>query len=229
MAPSENWYSVASSSSGSNLVALTVGAGIWTSTNCGSDWTPQAGSPSGFSVASSADGNDLYADDFSGRIWASTNAGITWTLTAGEGGLVVACSSDGTKVVTVASVSADSGSTWMPTDAPNLDWFSLASSADGTKVVAAAYGNGNSAGNIWTAQALDPINGPPLSIKVVYNGFENYLEIRWLDIGGWSSLYQNADLTSPGGWTPSFVTTSGGTNDVVMPVPPGNMFFRLGR
>src|SRR5438034_130406 len=69
----------------------------------------------------------------------------------------IACSADGTKLVAAAGgavvfmssapsgriyTSADSGSTWTATTAPNIDWTSVASSADGTKLAALPYTGG---------------------------------------------------------------------------------------
>ena len=54
----------------------------------------------------------------------------------------VASAADGTRLAAVASdgiyTSADSGTTWTKTDAPNWVWNSIAMSADGTKLVASA-------------------------------------------------------------------------------------------
>jgi hypothetical protein len=133
-----SWTSVASDSSGMNLVA--VGSGIWTSADAGLTWTEQR-SPSGLSsldiwvsVASDATGKHLTAATTGdpgtggsagggggfrpqrpGNIFTSTNAGVTWTNeTAG-------------------------------TAAGDQNWVGVASDASGAHIVAIA-----SLGDIWT-------------------------------------------------------------------------------
>ncbi|HXB59264.1 MAG TPA: sialidase family protein [Candidatus Acidoferrales bacterium] len=116
-------YYVASSASGTNLVAVGFAGNlgsIYFSTNSGATWALPAG-PTNFwlgniwsSVASSADGTRLVAAAESsdvnstflpGPIYTSTNSGATWTLSG----------------------------------APSNVWYSVACSADGTRLVAAAY------------------------------------------------------------------------------------------
>jgi hypothetical protein len=134
---------VASDSTGTKLVVVVVGGGIWTSTDRGSTWIERA--PSGLahiqqwmSVASDSTGTNLVAvvngfhdvpgDDpaaFSGDVWTSTDSGATWTdQTAsspahGQAWKSVASDSSGTKLV-AASIGAiwtstDSGATWTQT------------------------------------------------------------------------------------------------------------------
>ena len=94
-APSNVWYSVASSADGTVLAAAAYagpsqvgGTGlIYTSTNSGATWTP-ANPPSNYwnSVAVSADGTSLVATSLFDQstlnpdvIWRSTNSGAYWT------------------------------------------------------------------------------------------------------------------------------------------------------
>lgn len=100
------------------------------------------------------------------QTWTQTSAPITnWTT--------VACSANGTKLVAAANggvgpgpsyivapgqiyISTNFGSTWIQaTNAPVLDWRSVACSADGNKLVAVAYGDGIyrsiDGGLTWTA------------------------------------------------------------------------------
>ena len=117
------WASVASDSSGTNLIA--VGSGIWTSVNAGVTWTQQTAPPTTtagawVSVASDSTGTHLVAVNgavFSanGDIWASTDSGVTWT-------------------------NQTSG-----TSAAHQAWSAVASDSTGAHLVAVVSG-----GDIWT-------------------------------------------------------------------------------
>jgi photosystem II stability/assembly factor-like uncharacterized protein len=80
-APTEYWYSVASSSSGQYLVAVCNGGPIYTSSNYGSDWT-ETTAPSDenwWSVASSSSGQFLVAvAAIQGVIYTSSDNGSSW-------------------------------------------------------------------------------------------------------------------------------------------------------
>lgn len=108
-APTNNWYSVASSVDGSKLVAVIFGGGIYTSTDWGNTWT-QTSAPTKYwySVASSTDGSKLVAGG--GSIYTSKDSGNTWT-------------SNNVPNQTF----------------PNQYWTSVASSADGSKLVAVSH------------------------------------------------------------------------------------------
>ena len=163
-----SWYSVASSTDGTKLVAWGIER-ICTSVDSGATWTPAALpfvlTVSG-SVASSADGAKLIAVSGGGAgtpgpIYTSADSGATWTprtLSTQLGALQwwtsVASSADGTKLVATAAAgaagvyypittagnytSADSGATWAWRGYDKNQWLSVASSADGTKLVAGA-------------------------------------------------------------------------------------------
>ncbi len=158
-APNTNWCSVASSSDGTKLVAVTAGefpnGGIYTSTNLGTTWIQTSAPSAGWiSVASSSDGTKLVAVSLNrnevdgtlvgGTIITSTNSGTTWIQTSAptnENWCSVASSSDGTKLVAGIDtgriyISTNSGTTWTQTSAPGAGWSSVASSSDGTKLVA---------------------------------------------------------------------------------------------
>jgi hypothetical protein len=128
-----NRTSVASDSSGMNLVA--VGSGIWTSADAGLTWTAQT-APSGLSssdvwvsVASDATGKHLVAATYgdpgsggtagggggfvparAGNIFTSTDAGVTWTnetagtAAAGQNWMGVASDSSGSHIVAIANL-----------------------------------------------------------------------------------------------------------------------------
>jgi hypothetical protein len=106
------WASVASDSTGTNLIA--VGAGIWTSVNAGRTWTQQpAPSITGtwVSVASDSTGTHLVAASGqvggTGDLWTSSNSGVTWsnqtagTSAGGQAWSAVASDSTGAHLVAV--------------------------------------------------------------------------------------------------------------------------------
>jgi uncharacterized delta-60 repeat protein len=156
-----NWYSLASSSDGSKLVAGVNGGQIYTSTDSGATWTARESSRNWYSLASSSDGSKLVAVPRGGQIYTSTDSGATWTARENSRNWQsVASSSDGSKLVAVDNggqiyTSTDSGATWTAR-ASNRGWTAVASSADGSKLVAAAnfdqiYTSADS-GATWTAR-----------------------------------------------------------------------------
>jgi photosystem II stability/assembly factor-like uncharacterized protein len=161
-APSEGWYSIASSSDGTKLAAVASGGGIWTSTDTGATWIQTSAPNEGwYSIASSSDGTKLAAVISGGGIWTSTDAGATWTQTSAsnQDWYSVASSSDGAQLAAVASgggiwASTDGGATWTQTSAPNEWWNSITSSSDGTQLAAVVNGGGiftsTNAGLTWT-------------------------------------------------------------------------------
>ena len=110
--PFLNWTSIASSASGTNLVAAAE------SMSGGGEAVPSA----------------IYTSTNAGFNWASNNVpAAPWTS--------VASSADGARLVAVASngriyTSANSGAALVSNGAPALSWTSVASSADGTKLIA---------------------------------------------------------------------------------------------
>jgi hypothetical protein len=195
-APTAQWFSVASSSDGTKLVAVIyqyLSGRIYTSSNSGGTWTlTNASTGNWSSVASSSDGTKLVAVKTGGGIYTSSDSGGTWTQASGVPTTYfwssVASSSDGTKLVAVASsgpsvsaviyTSSDSGVTWtqasgVPT---TYAWSSVASSSDGTKLVAVNNPLGiytsSDSGVTWTKQT----SGLPA-------------------IGNWSSVASSSDGT----------------------------------
>jgi hypothetical protein len=168
-APNETWWSVASSSDGTKLVAVAFGGGIYTSADSGATWTQTSAPSHGwYAVACSADGTKLVAvagDVYGEGIYTSTNSGATWKQNSApdEEWYSVASSLDGTKLVAAARpffynggiyTSADSGATWTQASVPSEVWYSVASSSDGSKLVAVANGGGiytsADSGTTWT-------------------------------------------------------------------------------
>jgi len=162
-AAAQYWKSVASDSTGTHLVAVTLFTGIrpggedvWTSADSGATWTKRttvnstAGGVVGPTVASDATGAHLVLAD--GDIWKSDDAGATWTdQTAGTPAAAqswadMASDSSATHLVAITVdgdiwTSADAGATWTNrtkgTQASRLDWQAVASDSTGTHLVAA--------------------------------------------------------------------------------------------
>ena len=79
-APRDNaqqWYSVASSSDGTKLVAVVKDGQIYTSTDSGGTWSPRDTNRGWYAVASSADGSKLIAVVYGGQIYTSSPASTT--------------------------------------------------------------------------------------------------------------------------------------------------------
>lgn len=244
-APTENWYSVASSANGVNLTAAGFGSGglyetpVYISTNSGITWTPTS-SPSNLwiSVASSADGNKLVAVPeltntpdgyFAVPIWLSTNQGTTWTPTSALTNTwsAVASSADGTRLVAAALdgeilTSTDSGANWTSNpvlNTLNTHYVSIASSADGNKLVVADQGSGA----IFTSQTA-----PAPLLNIVSSNACSLLS--WIVPSTNFVLQQNPDLTTPN-WTD--VTNTPVLNltnlqdEVTLPLTNGSGYYRL--
>ncbi|MDB6024341.1 MAG: Immunoglobulin I-set domain protein [Verrucomicrobiales bacterium] len=154
-APQQTWSSIALSSDGNKLVAVSSAVPndsngyIFTSTNGGSSWT-QTSAPFDHWVctASSSDGGSLVAaaSYLNGPIYRSSDAGVTWILTSapGQEWRNIASSADGNVLVAgtyngVIYVSTDSGSTWQQRlSAGNYGLVSCSSLGD--RLVAAGGG-----------------------------------------------------------------------------------------
>ena len=112
-APVADWYSVASSANGSQLLACSYSGGnVYISTNAGLNWTrTRLPTNDRNSVASSADGTKLVALANSGSATVGVGAGGIWTST-------------------------DSGLTWVSNQVQSAAWTCAAMSADGNEVIA---------------------------------------------------------------------------------------------
>lgn len=157
-----SWTGVASSNSGTKLVACVSGGQIYTSTNSGVSWTARDSNRLWAAVASSSDGTKLVACVSSGQIYTSTDSGATWTARdSNRSWRSVASSSDGTKLVAAESgglyTSSDSGANWTSHETSRI-WMSVASSSDGTKLIAAESGGrlftSTDSGANWTMGSM---------------------------------------------------------------------------
>jgi hypothetical protein len=238
------WYSLASSADGTKLVAAAqagdvAGSGrIHLSAGSGMTWT-QASAPSNnwVSVASSASGSNLVAVASSdqggdGLIYTSGDAGVSWgpASVPANNWLSVAASGDGTRLVAigagvaeVAYISTNSGATWASVEPPaGAAWSAIACSADGNTVIAV----GGPIGILHWPLPAPPPPSPRLSICST----GAHPVVSWLLPSTSFVLQQNSDLTSPT-WVDltnqPTLNFSNLHNQVTLPVPTGNAFFRL--
>jgi hypothetical protein len=166
-APNEFWTCIASSASGSQLVAAATNGVICISTNAGGTWALSLAPVEDWvAISSSGDGSQLaVVATNSGPVCVSTNGGNTWmTNNTGSQNSVfskspgakphtegsapntnwqaVACSADKSKLVAAVKggliyISTNAGTAWSPCNVPSTNWQSVACSADGTIMIAA--------------------------------------------------------------------------------------------
>jgi hypothetical protein len=197
-APMEEWLSMSSSASGSNLIAAAVGGLVYLSHDSGATWG-LAGLPTGSwaNTALSADGTKLVVAASEGGICTSDDSGVTWRSNnvPNEAWGAVAASADATKLYAAAFseyqdntdppagifASTNSGGTWVLTAAPLRNWGSIACSADGTKVIAAD-------------EALRALSYPnPSCIWVSSNSGATFRLACSMDVGWWKSVACSSD------------------------------------
>ena len=223
------WTSVASSADGARLSAIASGAGIFISTNSGSQWVPtSAPNQNWCSVASSATGLKLAAAASDGPIYLSGDGGGSWraaTNAPNTNWTSVSLSSDGTRLAAVQStgqvyISEDAGITWttdgIPDDAQGYGW-TVSQSADGSRTF--AIGIGPHSGLVYVLQpipSLDIIKEPTnLVVAWPTNAVGFYLEqTSDLGLANWTN--------TP---TPSQIIS--GRNCVILDCVPTNQFLRL--
>jgi hypothetical protein len=147
-APTNGWYSIASSADGTKLVAVADSGPIYMSSDSGTTWLPlNAPDNDWSSVACSADGNLLLAAG-AGLVDTSIDSGGTWNSNAipwtNAGNISVASSADGSNLVAAVTgvgifTSTNAGGVWIsniivpPGLSPHAAWISVATSVNGTK------------------------------------------------------------------------------------------------
>lgn len=146
-APTNDWYSIASSADGTKLVAAVNPGSIYTSADSGATWSPvNAPSNAWSSVACSADGNLLIAAG-AGLVYTSVDSGATWNSNAvpwtNASPIRVASSADGSNLVAAVGgtglfSSTNAGGVWVsntfvPSFSGSVPWLSVATAADGAK------------------------------------------------------------------------------------------------
>jgi photosystem II stability/assembly factor-like uncharacterized protein len=92
------WWAIASSASGSNLVALSDG--IYVSTNSGNSWNKADWPSANQSAVISADGKKMAVAARGGLIYTSSDSGKTWMATSApnENWWTISSSADGNKL-----------------------------------------------------------------------------------------------------------------------------------
>jgi hypothetical protein len=241
-APIREWTSIAASTDNTKLVAGSNEGEVYLSTDSGVSWT-QAKLPtnSWLAVAISADGSKLVADTVQ-AIYTSLDSGASWQQSLfvpwGPGNFwvdtrwnhVLASSADCSKLFTAIGgaiyESNDFGATWALSDMPagyGYGWQEAASSSDGNKVVAVG-------GSIAVLrQPPPPPPAPPSPQLSIYRSSAS-LVLSWLMPSTRFVLQRSFDLAS-GEWVdvtdqPTF-NFSNLHNELTLPPPSGNTFYRL--
>jgi hypothetical protein len=166
------WRSVASDSTGTNLVAVAQDVGvfgpgsIWTSTDGGASWVDRTLNVAAMAnqsyswVASDATGTKLAVAANGGDLWTSTDGGATWTdgtasgpAHGGEfGGLgwsSVASDATGARLVAVA----DTGDIWASTDS-GVTWIDRTPSGPGSSQVWLSVASDSAGTNLMAIDGL---------------------------------------------------------------------------
>lgn len=160
--PAFNWASVASSSGGTNLVAVASGDKVHVSTNSGTTWSAVGVARDWEAVTSSADGLKLAAAVYNGLIYTTTDGGTNWTArgSVNRYWTAIASSADGSKLAATEVngqiyTSDDSGETWTARDSARA-WSSITMSTDGQMLLAGVLGGrlyySDDFGVTWTAK-----------------------------------------------------------------------------
>ena len=163
-----NWFSMASNSNGTKVVAVDRGGDIWTSVDSGATWTARraGGAVHNWeSVASSSDGDNLVAVASDGFIFTSTDSGVTWTnyTPSGVTGFTgVSSSNDGSRLAATTwssglYTSSNYGQTWTrrtltvpnPSDTTLLQMVSM--SGDGSRLVTGSRPYSSNGGITFTS------------------------------------------------------------------------------
>ena len=235
-APSYGWTAIAGSADGKKLAVVDFSYRSYLSIDFGANWTETMAPPGVYEtgLASSADGSRLIAGShdpfhpYYGNISISTNAGITWTSTGVSGRGAVASSADGSILLAVEAagylypgalvISTNFGQTWSDTDAPILNWTSLAASADGHRLIAASKDGG-----IYASQSAPK---PLLNIEKA----ESNCLISWIVPSHYFALQEQSQL-SPSAWDyPAASPVLNKSNlryELILPKTTATHFYRL--
>lgn len=204
--PSVGWFSIASSSDGSHLAAVSGRGQIYTSADFGTTWAPTNGPIIfGASIASSSDGSHLAYAGYRGLIYTSADFGVTWSPRAtSQNWASIASSSDGSHLAAPMAqglifISTDFGVTWTP-KATQQNWTSITISSDGSHLAA----------------VVGSKSGPWVT--------ENGVQVSRGDSGG--LIYTSTDFGAT--WTPratsqnwtSIATSSDGSHLAAVVAPP---------
>ena len=144
-----SWFSVATSSDGSTIIAGTSDGSIQISHDSGLTWDAELARSFGgtfTSVTVGSDGMNMAATSFgTGSIWGSSNSGLDWQPVAylGEGVFTLASSSDGSRLLAGSILgwlmeSSDYGVHWWAIGGTGFGtWWDVAMSGDGVHLVVA--------------------------------------------------------------------------------------------
>jgi hypothetical protein len=232
-----NWVSAACSADG-RVIAITAAifdyntdaqypGQLFVSTNYGGSWfSDETMLENWAALTCSADGSTLLAGTVSSSIYSSTNFGATWLSNSvpdtASGWGSVSMSADGLKWVNLRSngnafISTNLGISWFKLDAPSQkNWNSVAMSADGNRLFAAAYWDGIYTAYFNPSPALDLHsvgNQPALSWTMPATNFvlqQSTDMVHWIDVTN-----------------PALLNFTNLHNEVTLPPPSGNAFFRL--
>ena len=142
-----NWYSITSDSTGKYLAACSYGGFIYTSNDSGAKWSSNnesSGIKNWVSITSDSTGQYLAAITYESEIYTSSDYGINWRTTntsLGYGGISIASSSDGTKIIAGCYlnyyVSTNSGESWVQNyTGYDYSYEHVASNSSGSQFVA---------------------------------------------------------------------------------------------
>jgi hypothetical protein len=159
----ESWQAVASSSSGTILLAGVGGAGgrLYVSPDAGASWNVTGPTHTWYGVAVSGTATKMIAVANDDRIYTSTDTGLSWTPRASIKPWTCVCSSsDGSICLAGATgdtlyLSTNSGVTWTSTNGV-ANYTGVACSSDGSILYAVANGDtiyvSTNSGSSWTAR-----------------------------------------------------------------------------
>jgi len=183
---SRNWFSIASSSSGENLVAVVNNGYIYTSSNAGTNWTQRYQIKNYTSVASTSDGSKLIAvtDNDNGYVYISSNSGIDWNRTfmydtqgytlplrsvaSSRDGTILLTGIGGNTIIGKLFRSINSGANWSivgNTTPGDRLWIAFALSGDGKYCIAAIEGEA-----LWRSSNFDTATASNVSFSQVEGG-----------------------------------------------------------
>jgi hypothetical protein len=182
-ATTNSWYGVCSSTNGVKLSAIVENGNpnnntnLYTSTNSGATWQPQAMPMSPRAIACSGDGSRLLvAGATSNRVdvvYTSPDQGATWisnSIPTNEFWYAVASSLNGSNLIAAANgdytdtnpgviyTSTNGGNLWVSNSLPQAFWNTVASSGDGSELLAGARAStvylSTNGGKNWTSAEL---------------------------------------------------------------------------
>ena len=202
------WGQLASSSSGSHLVASTWNSDLFVSDNFGVSWRDLTtfGSAPNYQVAVSGDGSKIFASNFQSYLSIASNFGASWFTTGVPvtGGVSsTAMSGDGSKIAVLSTegklwISKDAGQSWRSSEPPVINrggqlWFSK----DGSDLYATFNGKGiyvsGDFGNTWNTN-----NSQEAISKLVVSGDGKTMVEAPTDSSGYLELSSDYGKT----WTP---------------------------